>query len=198
VTASIHAIQTSYAGYRFRSRTEARWAVFLNDLGLKWEYETQGFIVGRERRPYLPDFHLPELGLWLEVKPSTVEGTEPDGVDLWADFAGMVFTEWETGKTAMLIGPIPDPQTVDREGPPKAKHWYDPGIVILGDWHYAWCACPTGKHFDVQYEARGAAIECGCPRVTDGRLRSGNHPAILDAYRAARGARFEHGETPAA
>lgn len=35
----IKAIETSYKGYRFRSRTEARWAVFFDALGVRWEYE---------------------------------------------------------------------------------------------------------------------------------------------------------------
>lgn len=199
------AIQTTYAGCRFRSRQEARWAVFFNSLGLRWEYEPQGFVVGgrraagtrRPERPYLPDFYLPDLGLWLEVKPAMADVVDLAAVEVWEDFAGEVATEWETGKAAMLIGPIPDPSSVDRLGPPRAERWYDAGIIIVGDWHYAWCACPTGRHFDIQYEARGGLIECGCPRVSDGRLRSGNHPLILDAYTAARGARFEHGEMPA-
>lgn len=197
MTTAVRSIQTRYAGYRFRSRLEARWAVFFTALGMRWEYEPQGFQVGRRRRPYLPDFYLPENGLWSEIKPSNVDAHDPESIDLWSDFAGMVTDEWDHDKAAMFVGPIPDPTTVDRLGPPRATNWYEPGIVILGDWHYAWCACPTGRHFDIQPEAQGARIECGCPRITDGRLRSGNHPTILAAYHAARTARFEHGETPA-
>jgi hypothetical protein len=32
-------IQTRYSGRYFRSRLEARWAVFFDALGLKWDYE---------------------------------------------------------------------------------------------------------------------------------------------------------------
>ncbi|WP_280215853.1 hypothetical protein [Nocardia cyriacigeorgica] len=52
----IRPIETSYAGYRFRSRTEARWAVFFDTLGITWEYEPQGYVL--DGRPYLPDFKL--------------------------------------------------------------------------------------------------------------------------------------------
>ncbi len=31
--------ETYYDGYRFRSRLEARWAVFFNNIGLEYEYE---------------------------------------------------------------------------------------------------------------------------------------------------------------
>lgn len=64
----IKAIETSYKGYRFRSRLEARWAVFFDHLGLQWEYEPEGFELNGGVR-YLPDFWLPELKTWVEVKP---------------------------------------------------------------------------------------------------------------------------------
>jgi hypothetical protein len=60
-------IETRYRGYRFRSRLEARWAVFLDSLGVKFEYENQGFDLGSEG-PYLPDFWLPVQECWLEIK----------------------------------------------------------------------------------------------------------------------------------
>ena len=64
----IKAIETVYKGYRFRSRLEARWAVFFDALGVKWEYEKEGFDLG-EAGWYLPDFWLPGLNLWFEIKP---------------------------------------------------------------------------------------------------------------------------------
>lgn len=65
---TIKAIQTSYKGYRFRSRLEARWAVFFDALGIKWEYEIEGYDLG-EHGYYLPDFWLPQVSMWAEVKP---------------------------------------------------------------------------------------------------------------------------------
>jgi len=61
------AIETTYKGYRFRSRLEARWAVFLDAMHLAWSYEPEGIETPAGR--YLPDFWLPGLGLLLEVKP---------------------------------------------------------------------------------------------------------------------------------
>jgi len=55
----IKAIETRYAGCNFRSRLEARWAVFFDHLGIKWEYEREGY-VGVRGTPYLPDFWLPD------------------------------------------------------------------------------------------------------------------------------------------
>lgn len=65
---SFRAITTQYKGYNFRSRLEARWAVFFDHLGIRWEYEPEGFELGNGLR-YLPDFWLPDTGLWVEVKP---------------------------------------------------------------------------------------------------------------------------------
>lgn len=63
---TIRAIETAYAGYRMRSRLEARWATFFDTLGLYWQYEMEGFTVGNQA--YLPDFWLGSLRIWAEVK----------------------------------------------------------------------------------------------------------------------------------
>jgi hypothetical protein len=69
-------IETIYNGYRFRSRLEAKWAVFLDKLGVPYIYEKEGFDLDGEW--YLPDFWLPlpeaedrhkGSGYWLEIKP---------------------------------------------------------------------------------------------------------------------------------
>lgn len=64
---NIKAIETVYKGYRFRSRLEARWAVFFDALGVEWEYEKEGFEFEGIR--YLPDFYLPQNKAWVEIKP---------------------------------------------------------------------------------------------------------------------------------
>jgi hypothetical protein len=76
----VKAIETRWKGWRFRSRTEARWAVFLEAAGIGFEYESEGFHL--PSGPYLPDFRLtsfPSGGFpkgaisqeaWLEIKPA--------------------------------------------------------------------------------------------------------------------------------
>lgn len=63
----IKAIETVYNGYRFRSRLEARWAVFFDTLGIKYEYEKEGYDLG-EAGWYLPDFYFPERKMFVEIK----------------------------------------------------------------------------------------------------------------------------------
>lgn len=77
-TMDIKPIETVYRGYRFRSRLEARWAVFFDAAGIPFEYEKEGFDVGG--RWYLPDFWLPEQRCWIEIK-----GEQPD-----ADYVAML------------------------------------------------------------------------------------------------------------
>lgn len=64
----LKAIETRYKGYLFRSRTEARWAVFFDMLNLNWEYENEGYELGDVR--YLPDFFIKDTGSFIEIKGS--------------------------------------------------------------------------------------------------------------------------------
>lgn len=43
---SPNAIPTQYKGVQFRSKLEAKWAVFFDTLGIEWEYEPQGYEIG--------------------------------------------------------------------------------------------------------------------------------------------------------
>ena len=65
----IKAIETRYGGCRFRSRLEARWAVFFDACDIKWEYEPEGFILD-DGTKYLPDFYLTDLDTYIEIKPT--------------------------------------------------------------------------------------------------------------------------------
>lgn len=72
----IKVIQTKYKGILFRSRLEARWAVFLDKLNIKWFYEFEGYDL--DGVWYLPDFWLPTFsgGMFMEVKPQNLVGVE--------------------------------------------------------------------------------------------------------------------------
>jgi hypothetical protein len=95
----IKAIETMYNGYRFRSRLEARWAVFFNAIRMHYEYEMEGFSLPNGKS-YLPDFYLPHLKVYVEIKPSFDGLTEND---LWK-FDGFA-TNGE--KQLLLIAGVP-------------------------------------------------------------------------------------------
>ena len=89
---TIKAIETRYAGCRFRSRLEARWAVFFDTLGITWEYEPQGYELGGvgdwPARRYLPDFLIKLANgktLVLEIKGEDSEQNKAkrSALDAW-------------------------------------------------------------------------------------------------------------------
>lgn len=76
----IKPIETFYKGCRFRSRAEARWAVFFDACNVEWEYEPEGYDLGNGLY-YLPDFLLHNIG---------IRGSEDDGqtFDLYIEVKG--------------------------------------------------------------------------------------------------------------
>ena len=81
-------IETYYNGCYFRSRLEARWAVYFDLCGIDWEYETEGYEITLENGhtvKYLPDFVLHNIiidtkciipNLYVEVKGVMTEYDE--------------------------------------------------------------------------------------------------------------------------
>lgn len=65
-TAVGRVLPTRFGGRLFRSRTEARWAVFFHTLGVRWEYEPEGYAL--DSGAYLPDFYIPAWDSFFEVK----------------------------------------------------------------------------------------------------------------------------------
>lgn len=98
------AIPTRYSGCLFRSRLEARWAVFFDYINLRWMYEREGFDLG-ELGWYLPDFWFTDLRCWGEVKPKR-------------------FTEIEFRKARAL----PDP-CILFDDQPADRFWFVAGLV---------------------------------------------------------------------
>jgi hypothetical protein len=165
----IKAIETEYRGYRFRSRLEWRWALFFDSVGLRWEYEPEGFEFDGTR--YLPDFWLPDFenGCYVEVKPTN------------GDFAKAI-------GLIDAMGPAPSARILLLEGPPDTR-----GYVLCG-----WCAEegdePYLARWQVSFDVRCLpARAMYWPSSTD---ILGFAP--MRAIHAARAARAEHGEKPRA
>lgn len=106
----IPAIETTYKGVRFRSRTEARWALVLDHMRVEWRYEHEGFELPDGR--YLPDFWLPDLkgGTWLEIKATWSTPTE-------------ILLCWElaihTGKKCVIAVDFDSILVLSPDGPPE-------------------------------------------------------------------------------
>lgn len=96
----IKAIETVYNGYRFRSRLEARWAVFFDAAGIEYEYEPEGF-EDSNGLMYLPDFYLPQYEWYVEVKAPRDGATEE--IKRASEFVG------DKISVLLLLGNIPKP-----------------------------------------------------------------------------------------
>lgn len=70
----IQAIPTIYRGITFRSKLEAKWAVFFDALNWDWIYEHQYFKLSCGN--YLPDFYFPDFNTYAEVKPDELTSLE--------------------------------------------------------------------------------------------------------------------------
>lgn len=195
-------IQTRAYGCLFRSRLEARWAVFFTTLGIRWEYEPEGFDLDGER--YLPDFRVwtPQGGpIWYEIKPANIT-QDPK----YARFARELNTDPYWGRSALLSG---DPRHVTATAsicprcgiiqPERLKH-----IERFGDldvsleclpcdmetpsgggnpWHFNGFLSSVWTHNKGWIET---------PAICYSRLQQ----ILSNAATAALSARFEHGESP--
>ena len=63
-TNELKAIPITHGGIRYRSTLEFRFAEYLTRQGIKFEHEPSHW-----NGPHKPDFYLPELSLFVEVKP---------------------------------------------------------------------------------------------------------------------------------
>ena len=189
---SIKAIETRYAGCRFRSRLEARWAVFFDHLGIRWEYEPQGFDL--PSGPYLPDFLLRGLTgdarngeTWFEVKN---ENAEED--PRWGELTGMTKVP-----TVVAFG-MPGPRDDLVLHPTRRGGWmevYDGWIDGYGvgwDCNRAFNVCLSHHQIGVTFEGDIERI-CRRPAGVE-RPCFGSLGSMAAAYSDARSARFEHGE----
>jgi len=186
---------------------------------------------------YLPDFFLPSLNMWLEIKPVTPtpeEMTKIIAVSIETESCGYVLfgdpgfplikisedtSKWELLRGAgafgqgkiMQLGDLPFAFWMDQslqawrldtclelwpfygpeiEGPEEinvldvdGKEKSVPIGELKGQHDAHWFQCPVygGRWMSRFYVGSGVSY---------------NHPDLIAAYRAARQARFEHGETP--
>lgn len=207
MTTPIRAIETSYAGCRFRSRLEARWAVFFDTLGIAWQYEVQGYVAGTyEPRAYLPDFWLPGTGTWAEVKGSD-EAVDwdwlADACD-WNSVLPGVHESHGTTQGLLLLGSIPAKALTQPWKHPCLQQHKGINVRFFSFTSQGGLELIRGR--DAGYGAGGAGItwEEGRPPAVEGVVcctpYNPRHPIdqrVVHAYAAARSARFEHGQSGA-
>ena len=201
--ADIKPIETFYNGYRFRSRLEARWAVYFDSLGIEYEYEPEGYELS-DGTKYLPDFYLTSMHMFVEVKAENIDDKRRIFAmhKLVELYRGDCFSKFGSGIIVSLV--VGDPMNNDMS-----------------------CYCNFDKSFEAWfgfYFARGCEVECSKGKFVfnddvitinvRGMEREGMYynsgfdsltPLLNDyeitsfydldhAAKQARQARFEHGE----
>ena len=177
-------IQTYYKGYHFRSRLEARWAVFFQTMHVHWVYEAEGYIL-KNGVWYLPDFliKLADGPVWCEVKPHGEESPEFE----------MFMCERPTNERGTVLHDIPDPEDLSVADDNNSFDGYYGGKGC--DTNHQFCICPKCDAVGFQYEGRVERVPCGCDFNTGARHHTPGHNRIKTAYAKARAQRFEHGHT---
>lgn len=156
---TVKPIETHYCGYRFRSRLEARWAVFLDAMQFQWQYEAEGYQL--RYGWYLPDFWLPHVHMFAEVKGCELSQRE---LALAKELAKRI-----RHCVLMLVGP-PDF---------KSYQAFD----------------PDGRQIAYSFDSTLTDRLAHAPESVSGNVRQFSQ-TYRQAIKAARSARFEHGESP--
>lgn len=220
---TLQAIQTRFDGHLFRSRLEARWAVFFKMLGIPYEYEREGYDL--DGLYYLPDFWLPEQQYWVEIKPieptpeeqqkleRLVQASGHNGYFCFGDIPwpaersvyGAWDSAWQLHYWADRVAFCPECNCTCEQPPVNGPLYLDETWMAAANA----CRCCRGHAtvgMDYYYQwcecpvcgrlemhFEGRGGRCACHRDGDGDTITGATPCLVRAYRAAREARFEYG-----
>lgn len=191
-------IETVYNGYKFRSRLEARWAVFFDALGIDYEYEPEGFETACGY--YLPDFRVKCWGtrgaiwdkpfdLWVEVKGKMTQ-EDANKIKAFArpiiKHAGEIQWVSEIQNPILIVGNIPQKGKTDCGSSLGSYEGMD-GIDI-----YPFnLELIDGDYFGTGFQYSSGKLVLG---GDDSNYGGTSDSTVDQAYEAARQARFEHGE----
>lgn len=213
------AIETEYNGYKFRSRLEARWAVFFDDLGFKYQYEPEGYVLN-DGTKYLPDFYLPEIEYYAEVKGKSNHVVE-DMDKIWKFVASakknvIILSEVPYSKDAKGCYLFPSFHWTSRRCRSVQRQYSmfwaidDDPPYIQDDYYlcrvpearfgiWAWRCAPREEDQEREYKR----IQAICSEMVDNGVCDDGKTFLRDnfdlsriqsAILKARKARFEHGE----
>ena len=145
------AIPTEYRGIRFRSRTEARWAAFFDEVGWSWQYEPY------DLAGWIPDFALEfDTTLLVEVKPAS------NPVDLFDRARELDETQARHfDGEILLLGS--HPMEVGRFRP-----WHFPEMVgsaqEMSSWQIEWLSALAPYLVEAAYKSRAEVPAIGLVR----------------------------------
>ena len=194
-------LPTKFNGITFRSRTEARWAVFMDYAGIPFEYEPEGYDLGKAGW-YLPDFWLLSLEMFLEIKPAhPVPGRSSPVEALCLETKKPVFQIFgsptptfdfcehdspNSGEMWTYEEPLPELPPLDLDDMldlPAGEKLAHPQVGY--DEPYFFCCCPICKKMGVEFLGRAERINCKHGDAGGHKTYNADDPFLLNAYAAA-------------
>lgn len=101
-----------------RSRLERNWARFFDHVGIHYEYEPKTF--STPLGGYLPDFFVPALDTWIEIKPLYPEPGELAKIQSVSD---------QSEQRAVVLAGFP---VASESGDPNdSTAWIEAGLVLI-------------------------------------------------------------------
>jgi hypothetical protein len=208
-SANIKPIPTLFNGIKFRSRLEARWAVFFDFLGLNYFYEYEGFRLGvqswSENKAselwYVPDFYLPKMDgkrdYWFEIKPycnwqkhwnQKISQVDLEKIQRFSHMAT------ELGADFGVLGEIYTCTILKKNDNIYADS--APQFAAMGDFGwcdspYYFCRCDNCNAIGFEFEGRVERTNCCDHTSAKHKHRTYSDCKLLDAYRRASSYQFE-------
>ena len=209
MTQELKPIETLYAGEKFRSKLEARWAVFFDACGVEWEYEPEGYNLG-DGVWYLPDFKLKydtglfDVTIYIEVK-GTMRDNDAEKISRFSEAVNRLSKSGDI-TDFIVVGNIPKGETIDEIAEFIYKH--EPPYYGI---RYSSNGTKTGMRYPGIYHCTGWSVqwEYEQPPIwakdynTSNKMQfyigyaselmHANASATVEAFAAARHFRFDHG-----
>lgn len=137
----IKAIPAEFNGIKYKSRLEARWAVFFDALGIQSLYEYEGYQLPSSW--YLPDFYIPSMNAWFEVKPTEFTKHE--------ELLCKELSAATRKRVVMLSGDV-----TYRDTPFNGFiRWSEDSNW---DCYHLFCTCPICGKVGIEFEGRGQRV----------------------------------------
>ena len=191
-------METFYKGINFRTRLEARWAVFYDTLGILFRYEREQLQLDGYLHPSY--FCLPEQRMLVLIKGSKEDQEPLDKIQIETE--AEILSKRKNGEDIYtFFGQIPivedlgalDYEEVDNDSAHRVFSFPPEKAAQIGvdggfDNYHAWCECPECGSLDVQFGGRAARNKCGC--VEGDRGHNADSMNLTAAYQKAREAIF--------
>jgi len=136
----------------FRSTLEARWAVFFDCLGIEYHYEPDHYEVetGGRTIQYKPDFFLPGLKKYIEIKPTKPYHLENVKAAGWTKHIGDI---------VLLFNLNPPTDDLENGWLYRYDEDYHNQTPTIDD-DICWGECP--KCYQIDLNEFGWPLSCGC------------------------------------